>query len=323
MTHEKPPSLDTVCARAVCLPCAPTLLPRLVAALQNEQGTAQEVESIIMLDAALAAATLRLANSAFFSAVAVDTVEDAIIRLGEREIYRLAALALVSRWDGGQMNALRWGPGDFARHALCRALAAEVLAELTGRLEPQSAYTAGLVCGLGKLALAHSGAAFYDAVRAHCERTNCTWDEAERSVFGYSHAEVGAKLLRTWHFPELFAVADAYLDSLHQAGEPMLVNMPLNWEYYSVAPRFINAIAGMNWSIIDNTIFPAMPLRMLRFCIRPNTRHPMNIGWTPATSKRQLSIPVPSKTKTNWENCCPMQCSANGISPRTAVFLTG
>jgi len=207
VTHEKPPSLDTVCARAVCLPCAPTLLPRLVAALQNEQGTAQEVESIIMLDAALAAATLRLANSAFFSAVAVDTVEDAIIRLGEREIYRLAALALVSRWDGGQMNALRWGPGDFARHALCRALAAEVLAELTGRLEPQSAYTAGLVCGLGKLALAHSGAAFYDAVRAHCERTNCTWDEAERSVFGYSHAEVGAKLLRTWHFPELFAVA--------------------------------------------------------------------------------------------------------------------
>jgi HD-like signal output (HDOD) protein len=178
-----------------------------VAALQKEEGTAQEIESIILLDAALAAATLRLANSAFFSAIAVDTVEDAIIRLGEREIYRLAALALVSRWDGGQMRALRWESGDFARHTLCRALAAEALAERTGRLEPQSAYTAGLVCGLGKLALAHSGAEFYDAVRSSCEETGCTWEEGERAVFGYSHAEAGARLLRAWHFPEIFAVA--------------------------------------------------------------------------------------------------------------------
>lgn len=207
MPAATPPTLEAVCARAVCLPCAPTLLPRLVAALQKEEGTAQEIESIILLDAALAAATLRLANSAFFSAVAVDTVEDAIIRLGEREIYRLAALALVSRWDGGQMRALRWEPGDFARQTLCRALAAEALAELTGRMEPQAAYTAGLVCGLGKLALAHSGAGFYEAVRSHCERSGGTWEDAEKAVFGYTHAEAGARLLRAWRFPEIFAVA--------------------------------------------------------------------------------------------------------------------
>jgi HD-like signal output (HDOD) protein len=207
MPAAKPPTLEAVCASAVCLPCAPTLLPRLVVALQKEQGTAQEIESIILLDTALAAATLRLANSAFFSAVAVDTVEDAIIRLGEREIYRLAALALVSRWDTGQMRALRWEPGDFARQTLCRALAAEALAELTGRMEPQSAYTAGLVCGLGKLALAHSGADFYDAVRAHCGLGAGTWEDAEKAVFGFTHADVGARLLRTWRFPELFAVA--------------------------------------------------------------------------------------------------------------------
>ncbi len=57
--------------------------------------------------------------------------------------------------------------------------------------------------------------------------------------------------------------ADALLDSMHQAGEPLFANMPFLWEYYSYGPKFINAIAGMNWSIIDNTIFPALPLRML------------------------------------------------------------
>jgi len=207
MTAPQPPTLEQVCARAVCLPCAPTLLPMLVAALQQEEGTAQEIESIIRLDTALAAATLRLANSAFYGGAAVDNVGEAIIRLGEREIYRLAALALIGRWDGGQMRALRWEPGDFSRNTLCTALAAEALAEATGRLEPQSAYTAGLVCGLGKLALAHSCAEHYDAVRACCESTDCTWEEAEATVLGYTHAQAGARLLRAWRFPEIFALA--------------------------------------------------------------------------------------------------------------------
>lgn len=206
MTPRPPLSLNEVCARAVCLPCAPTLLPRLSVALQKDEGTAQEIESIILMDSALAAATLRLANSAFFSG-SVDTVGDAIIRLGEREIYRLAALALVSRWDRGQMSALRWEPGDFARHTLCTALAAEALAEATERIGPQVAYTAGLVCGLGKLALAHSCAEFYGAVRMCCDQTGGTWEDAEKAVFGYNHAEAGAQLLRAWRFPELYALA--------------------------------------------------------------------------------------------------------------------
>jgi HD-like signal output (HDOD) protein len=199
-------TLKEVCARAVCLPCAPTLLPRLVAALRKDEGTAQEIEAIILLDTALASATIRLANSAYYNG-AVDTVGEAIIRLGEREIYRLAALALVSRWDNGQMRALRWQPGDFSRHALCTALAAEVLADSTGSIEPQAAYTAGLVCGLGKLALAHSCSEFYGAVRACCEQTGSTWEDAEKAVFGYNHAEAGAQLLRAWRFPEVYALA--------------------------------------------------------------------------------------------------------------------
>jgi hypothetical protein len=57
--------------------------------------------------------------------------------------------------------------------------------------------------------------------------------------------------------------ADQTLDSLHLAGEPMLTNMPFIWEYYSYGPTFMNAIAGTNFGIIDNSIFPSMPSRML------------------------------------------------------------
>ena len=48
------------------------------------------------------------------------------MRLGQREVYRLAALVLVERWDRLVPRGLSWEPGDFCRHALCTGLAAEV-----------------------------------------------------------------------------------------------------------------------------------------------------------------------------------------------------
>jgi len=182
------------------------MLPRLTNTLIAPDSSAQEIADLILLDASLASATLRLANSAYFTTGgAVDTVADAVVRLGQRELYRLAALALVSRWEAGTGG--RGEPGDFCRHALCTALAAEVLAETSEQLDPQTAYTAGLVCDLGKLAIAHACAQFFPAIRTHCTSRGGTWSQAEKEVLGYTHAEVGARLLRIWSFPPALVAA--------------------------------------------------------------------------------------------------------------------
>jgi HD-like signal output (HDOD) protein len=207
MKPDKPeiPSLEEVCTRALQLPCAPSLLPRLVLALQQDDSTAAEIEEIIALDSALATATLRLSNSAYYAGTEpVISLDHAILRLGQREIYRLAALVLVSRWEAVHKDNLRWAPGDYSRHSVCTALAAEVLAESSEKVDPSMAYTAGLVCDVGKLALAYVCAEFYPKVAAFCETGACTWEQAEKSVLGYNHAEVGARLLQGWRFPPIF-----------------------------------------------------------------------------------------------------------------------
>ena len=188
------------------------MLPRLVAVLIAPDSTAEDVADLIKIDSALAAATLRLANSAFFSAGGkADSVADAVMRLGHREIYRLAALALVGRWETGVGG--RGEPGDFCRHALCTAIAAEVLAEKSERIDPQAAYTAGLVCDLGKLALAHACSPFFSAIRTLCATRGGPWSEAEREVLGYTQAEVGARLLRAWNFPPQLIAAAEFCES--------------------------------------------------------------------------------------------------------------
>ncbi|RXK52989.1 HDOD domain-containing protein [Oleiharenicola lentus] len=207
MPANLPPTLDKVCDAALKLPCAPSLLPKLALALQSDDSSSADIERLISLDASLAASTLRLANSAAMGGGKVTTVEEAVFRLGAKEIYRLAALALVGRWESGAGKGLRWSPGDFSRHALITAIAAEMLAATTERLDPQLAYTSGLVSDVGKLALAHSCADFYPAVRVCAEQTRCTWEQAERTVLGYHHADASIRLLNAWNFPSLFVLA--------------------------------------------------------------------------------------------------------------------
>ncbi len=199
-----PPTIEQVCEKALRLPCSPSLLPRLALVLQSNDSSAAEIERLISLDPSLAAATLRLANSAVFGRGGIDTLDGAILRLGAKEIFRLAALVLVSRWETGSKVLLRWEPGDFSRHALCTAIAAEVLATTMEKIDPQTAYTAGLVCDLGKLALAHTCAEYYPTVRANCAQTKSTWEQAERTVLGFHHADISKRLLEAWKFPDLF-----------------------------------------------------------------------------------------------------------------------
>jgi putative nucleotidyltransferase with HDIG domain len=197
------PTIADVCDKATRLPCSPALLPRLVSVLEREDASIDELESVIRLDPALASSTLRLANSAFFGAGSsqVENLSEALMRLGQKEVYKLAALSLAGRWMNLKVEGYRWEAGDFCRLSLVEAVAAEYLAEQTGQVDPKTAYTAGLVHEIGKLAVAYACADFFPRIRAVQSEGGCPWLVAEKQVLGFNHAEVGAELLRRWKFP--------------------------------------------------------------------------------------------------------------------------
>jgi HD-like signal output (HDOD) protein len=216
------PTLDEVCERALRLPCSPTLLPRLVSVLEDVNASSQDIETIIRMDTALAGSTLRLANSAYFSSGGqkVESLSDAVMRLGSREIFRLAAMAMAGRWMAQPVQGFKWEPGDFCRRSLVCAVAAEYLAQQSGKCDPAVAYTAALIHEIGKLAIAYSCAEHMPAVRTKCETESIPWTKAEQAILGYDYAHAGAELLRRWNFPaNLIAVAEF---------QPPVATMPEN-----------------------------------------------------------------------------------------------
>ncbi len=217
-------SLDEVCTRALALPCSPTLLPRLGELLRRDDADLADLATLVGLDPVLASATIRLANSAFFSGgEPAVTVAEAALRLGAGELYRLAALSLASRWMAIEADGYRWEAGDFCRASLVQAVAAEALARRTGGVDPDLAYTCGLVHELGKLAIAHSCPERFAAIRAWRAERDCTWLDAETAVLGFNHAEASARLLGEWGFSAAcVSVAahpppDAALPAAHRA----------------------------------------------------------------------------------------------------------
>ncbi len=223
-------TIAEVCQRALRLPCSPVLLPRIIEVIERDEASVDDLEKIICLDPVLASSTLRLANSAYFSSRSnrVERLDEAIQRLGLREIYRLAALSLAGRWMTLVTEGYRWEAGDFCRLALVTAVAAEYLAEKMQVGNPRIAYTAGLVHEVGKLAVAYSCQDDFGRIRAHQQDSGCVWLVAEKAVLGFNHAEVGSELLRQWNFPErLIAVASYNPPTPAAPAEvmPLLVNV--------------------------------------------------------------------------------------------------
>ncbi len=223
-------TITEVCQKALRLPCSPVLLPRIIEVIEREDASVGDLEKIICLDPVLASSTLRLANSAYFSSSAnrVEKLDEAIQRLGLREIYRLAALSLAGRWMTLAADGYRWEAGDFCRLALVTAVAAEYLAERMDMGNPRIAYTAGLVHEVGKLAVAYSCHEYFGQIRAHQKANGCVWLASEKAVLGFNHADVGSELLKSWNFPaSLIAVATCNPPTPAAPAEvmPLLVNV--------------------------------------------------------------------------------------------------
>jgi putative nucleotidyltransferase with HDIG domain len=196
------PTLAEVVKHAQGLPAAPSMLPKLMEQLADPDAAADQVEALIKQDAGLATSTLRLANSAFFaSSTPCDSLSAAILRLGFREIYRLATTNIANRWLTRNVDGYGWEPGDLYRHSLTAAVGADLLAKQTGVITAEIAYTGGLLHDVGKLALAYTSSEHFDKVRQMQANETCSWREAENKVFGYDHTDVAGELLAAWGFP--------------------------------------------------------------------------------------------------------------------------
>ena len=175
-------------------------LPKLQTLLTSEDSNFDDIVSLIRIDPSLTAQVLKLSNSAYYGqATQIVDIEDAVSRIGIREVYKLVAMVCGMELLTDAQPVFFIDEGQLWEQSLACALVMENMARDTGQ-DPSSSYTTGLLHSLGKIVINRYLNDSYEEVFQIVEKKGITLTEAERKVFGFDHAEIGASLLKQWDF---------------------------------------------------------------------------------------------------------------------------
>ncbi|HTS17617.1 MAG TPA: HDOD domain-containing protein [Verrucomicrobiae bacterium] len=199
-------SIDEYLARASHLVPAPHVLPRLIPLLNDPQANTTKIVELISYDASLTGNVLRLCNSAYYTRGApMDSVLQAVTRLGSREVYRIVVAVTGAASLSTQTKGYSIESTGLWTHSVATALLAQAIAEDVGE-DGDVAFTAGLLHDVGKIVLSPP----LENVSKEFAAETATVPSvvfAEQKLLGCDHAQVGGRLMERWKLPDKLAAA--------------------------------------------------------------------------------------------------------------------
>jgi HD-like signal output (HDOD) protein/ActR/RegA family two-component response regulator len=210
--YLKDAKLRALAGKMRSLPSFPALYAEIVRAIESPNSSIQGIAKIVGKDPGITAKVLQVANSA---AVGLpDNVTDPVGAVQQLGMMTVRSLVLSAQVYGS------FAPGrlkDFSAEALwahlmkCGELARWIMRRENAEFaETEDAFTAGLLHDMGKLMLADSLPNEYATVIELAARENITQTEAEREVFGATHAGLAAYLFGLWGLPASIVEAVAF-----------------------------------------------------------------------------------------------------------------
>jgi putative nucleotidyltransferase with HDIG domain len=178
----------------------PRAVMRLVELLESETATLGEVETLLKAEPVLCGKVLQIANSAYYGLPrAVSTLQQALMLLGVHAVRGIVlGVAAASTLRGNR--AVSAVECELWRHSVRVAGYAQGIARACrwGQRVAEDGYIAGLLHDIGAMFLAtHFSGVYHSLIQAEGELLL-----AERDLFGYDHADVGAMIAERWQLPE-------------------------------------------------------------------------------------------------------------------------
>jgi HD-like signal output (HDOD) protein len=190
------------------MPASPRILARLSEVLADINSDTADVVELVKADPGITSGLIRLSNSALFAfAEPSTTLEEAIGRVGFREVYRLVGLASTRALFPKQLG-LYGVSGDLMwENAIATALAMEALARSNRDVDENTAYTIGLLRSSGKVILSRVAADACSASRYPGEEAQPFLGEWETVLLGMTSDEACAIVMQHWNYSESTAAA--------------------------------------------------------------------------------------------------------------------
>jgi HD-like signal output (HDOD) protein len=217
-----PPSRESLLRAVRNLSAAPMILARLGRMIANAETPLEDITAMLKCDAALTTRVLRIANSVAYSpGEACGSLEEAVMRVGFNEIYRLTGFAATTQIVEHRLAFYGVSAAQFRENALLTALIVEQLAG-PADIDPAEAYTVGLLRSIGKIALDRWGRTPGRDVDYESKGSGPLADW-ETAIVGMNNCEAAEIIMKEWLFPA--ATVEAILHHYQPAEASRLANL--------------------------------------------------------------------------------------------------
>ena len=256
------------------LPTAPQIFGKLGMLLGSMDADVEDIVKLASVDTGLTARVIRMSNSVFFRGdSAVSTLEEAISRVGFREVHKIVGVAMTDQVFQSGLPVYNLTASQMWENSVATALAMSNLAAITGEDEG-TAYTIGLLRPVGKLVL--DTLVQIDQPGVTCPDT-ITLDlpSWERAWVGITSNEVGAMILEEWRMPEcMYQAVHHHYKPDDAAGRMGAILHVACWIVRELGKGF--KVEDKQWELSDDVLQRAgFPVEVAQACV-PKTQEALD-----------------------------------------------
>jgi len=213
---------------------------------ENEDLSSYELSKTISYDPQLTAYILKIANSAYYNmSKQIKVLSDAVTIMGVDEIKKIVIMNSVKSVFGNSdiYDKLLW------RHSLGVAVAASELNSIIKLTDEALAYTMGLLHDIGKSIMKSVKKLNYLSLIKNSYENSLTYFKEELKLYGYTHADVGSRLLEKWNINQEIVDAVAFHHIDFSKNRKSFLN---NAALVNIADYFVNAMGiGVKEPVIN------------------------------------------------------------------------
>lgn len=181
----------------------PGVAARVLEVAGQEEVVPSELIELVQTDPGITSKVLKLCNSAYYGFQReIASLHEAGNLLGVTTLVNLVLTSSASKYFRDYGSAKDRSMENRWEQCVSNAIGARLIARRHMKVDPDRAYTAGLLENIGHLVLDRFLDEAIDEIRGMA-LSGTDLIEAERQVLGLHHAEIGARLTARWSLPEV------------------------------------------------------------------------------------------------------------------------
>lgn len=221
---SSPDLLKSILASIDTLPPFPVVARKILEISRDDEVNFKDIVNLIKYDEAITSNCLKLCNSSYYGTlVKTFTIDQAVFKLGLKNVQMIALASAKELSDYSRaQKGYGYGAGELWRHSVTTAIISQLLFKRISGQDDSVLFTSALLHDIGKIILNnHVGKGMINLIELAIKE-KLSLVEAERSIFGIDHAELGGIIAESWQFPSILCNA---IKNHHKSPDKFIPNI--------------------------------------------------------------------------------------------------